>query len=129
MYHAVTWDFLLLLPRGSARSGRGLFRQGHGLADFLKVNMMRQTGTVKLFVPTKGYGFIIPDNGGKDVFVYYKDVKGGKLGFGDRVSYEIGKGLKTAKAIKVKVLAVAYADEKNWHDFIGDVPQKDEDDG
>lgn len=88
---------------------------------------MRQTGIVKLFVPTQGYGFIIPDNGGKDIFVYFKDVKGGKLGFMDRVSYEIGKGLKTPKAIRVKVLHIGYPTDDNWTDFIGSPPQKEED--
>ena len=32
-------------------------------------------GTVRLFYAGKGYGFIIPDNGGKDVFVHLKDVE------------------------------------------------------
>ena len=33
------------------------------------------TGTVKWFNPTKGYGFIQPQGGGKDVFVHMKDVE------------------------------------------------------
>ncbi len=49
------------------------------------------TGTVKWFKPTKGYGFIQPDNGGKDVFVHISAVeKAGlsSLNEGAKVSYE-----------------------------------------
>ena len=50
------------------------------------------TGTVKWFNPTKGFGFIQPDNGGKDVFVHISAVeKAGlsNLNEGAKVSYEI----------------------------------------
>lgn len=49
-------------------------------------------GTVKWFNPTKGYGFIQPDNGGSDVFVHISAVeKAGlsQLHEGQRVSFEI----------------------------------------
>ncbi|MFN7662343.1 MAG: cold-shock protein [Alphaproteobacteria bacterium] len=49
-------------------------------------------GTVKWFNPTKGYGFIAPENGDKDVFVHVSAVeKAGLKGLneGQRVSYEI----------------------------------------
>jgi cold shock protein len=49
-------------------------------------------GTVKWFNPTKGYGFIQPDSGGKDVFVHISAVeKAGFSGLAERtkVSYEI----------------------------------------
>ncbi|MGE0155255.1 MAG: cold-shock protein [Reyranellaceae bacterium] len=63
---------------------------------------MRQTGTVKFFNQTKGFGFITPDEGGKDVFVHVTAVERsgmGTLDEGMRVSFEMepdkrGKGPK-----------------------------------
>jgi len=63
---------------------------------------MRQTGTVKFFNATKGYGFITPDDGGNDVFVQVTAVERsgvGGLDEGMRVSFEMepdkrGKGPK-----------------------------------
>ena len=50
------------------------------------------TGTVKWYNPTKGYGFIQPDDGGKDVFVHVSAVEGAGLRGLDenqKISYEI----------------------------------------
>lgn len=50
------------------------------------------TGTVKWYNPTKGYGFIVPDEGGKDVFVHVSAVeKAGlrTLNEGQKISYEL----------------------------------------
>jgi CspA family cold shock protein len=63
---------------------------------------MRQTGTVKFFNSSKGYGFIKPDDGGKDVFVHVTAVERsgvGSLDEGMRLSFDTepdkrGKGPK-----------------------------------
>ena len=64
------------------------------------------TGTVKWFNSTKGYGFIQPDNGGKDVFVHISAVeKAGlsSLNEGTKISYEevADKGKTSAENLRV----------------------------
>ena len=64
------------------------------------------TGTVKWFNPTKGYGFIQPDSGGKDVFVHISAVeKAGlsSLNEGAKVSFEemSNRGKTSAENLRV----------------------------
>jgi cold shock protein len=64
------------------------------------------TGTVKWFNPTKGFGFIQPDSGGKDVFVHISAVeKAGMntLNEGAKVSYEVvaNRGKESAENLRV----------------------------
>ena len=59
-------------------------------------------GTVKFFNNAKGFGFIIPDDGGKDVFVH-KNGLTNEISEGDKVSYDVEESPKGLNAINVKV--------------------------
>jgi CspA family cold shock protein len=57
-------------------------------------------GTVKWFSEEKGYGFISPDDGDKNIFVHYTEVEGSgfrSLKQGERVSYAPARGQRGAK--------------------------------
>jgi len=57
-------------------------------------------GTVKWFNSTKGFGFIQPDDGGKDVFVHVSAVERsglGGLGEGQKISFELQRDRKTGR--------------------------------
>lgn len=64
------------------------------------------TGTVKWFSDKKGYGFIVPDEGGKDVFVHHSEIKlegRATLNEGQKVEYDIREGEKGPVATNVKL--------------------------
>jgi CspA family cold shock protein len=66
------------------------------------------TGTVKWFDGAKGYGFITPDEGGKDLFVHFSNIAGEgfkSLNENARVEYEPREGQKGPEATNVVTLA------------------------
>src|SRR3954447_13192282 len=62
------------------------------------------SGTVKWFNDDKGFGFITPEDGGKDLFVHHSDINSDgfrSLQEGARVTFEVGSGDKGPKALNV----------------------------
>ena len=60
-------------------------------------------GTVKFFNTSKGFGFITPDDGSKDVFVHKNELID-KITEGDKVSYDVEESEKGLNAVNVKVI-------------------------
>jgi cold shock protein len=62
-------------------------------------------GTVKWFNDAKGFGFITPDNGGKDLFAHFSEIQDAgfkSLKENQRVTFEIGQGPKGPHATNIR---------------------------
>ncbi len=69
--------------------------------------MSSTTGTVKWFNEEKGFGFITPENGGKDVFVHYRAIVSDgfrSLAEGQNVKFDVEQGQKGPQASNVTVI-------------------------
>jgi CspA family cold shock protein len=69
--------------------------------------MTTQTGTVKWFNEGKGFGFIAPDSGGKDLFAHFKEIQGSgfkTLAENQRVEFDVTQGLKGLQASNIRTV-------------------------
>jgi CspA family cold shock protein len=68
---------------------------------------MAVTGTVKWFSDEKGFGFITPDDSGKDLFVHHSGIESDgyrSLAEGSKVSFDAQEGQKGPQAVNVRAL-------------------------
>jgi CspA family cold shock protein len=69
--------------------------------------MSSKTGTVKFYNSTKGFGFIVPEGGGKDVFVHVSAVERAgmrTLNEGQRVAFDTEQDARGAKAVNLRAM-------------------------
>ena len=70
--------------------------------------MATQTGTVKWFNEERGFGFIAPDDGSKDLFAHFREIQAGgfkTLVENQRVEFEVSQGAKGPQASKIRALS------------------------
>jgi CspA family cold shock protein len=66
-----------------------------------------QTGTVKWFNDSKGFGFIAQDNGGKDLFAHFSEIQSNgfkSLAENQRVEFEVKEGPKGLQAANIRIV-------------------------
>lgn len=70
--------------------------------------MTTQTGTVKWFNDGKGFGFIAPDDGSKDLFAHFREIQQGgfkTLSENQRVQFEVTQGAKGLQASNIRAVS------------------------
>jgi cold shock protein len=98
-----------LVPVGPANTGvvrQSVHRDSQGPGTRRKGQHV-PTGTVKWFNDEKGYGFITPDDGDRDLFVHYSGIDGQgfkSLAENSKVEYEEETGDKGPKAVNVRLI-------------------------
>jgi CspA family cold shock protein len=98
-----------LIPFGRFSIGRkcapGMFAH---IKHYRNINMTtQQTGTVKWFNDSKGFGFIAPDAGGADLFAHFQDIQSEgfkSLAENQRVSFERSASPKGEKASNIRAI-------------------------
>src|SRR6266545_4142624 len=76
--------------------------------QFFLGNVQMSTGTVKWFNDSKGFGFITPDGGGKDLFAHFSAIQGSgfkSLKENQKVSFDVTAGPKGDQAVNIKPIA------------------------
>lgn len=66
--------------------------------------MSTNTGIVKFFNQSKAFGFITPDDGGKDIFVHQSGITSGQLSDGSKVQFDTESSPKGLNAVNVEVI-------------------------
>ena len=94
-----------IIPGAHQTSDGTHFHSPTQVCSYKQEKEMSTTGTVKWFNDTKGFGFITPEDGGKDCFVHHSAIQGDgfkSLSEGDRVEFDVVQGQKGPAAENVR---------------------------